>query len=213
MGAGAGREAGTAMGREGYIKLYRKIWDNPVAAKDADHMAVWVWLLTEAAYRPQDAMFGGRKITLRPGQLVTGRRKISLATRVTESKVQRILKLFENEQLIEQQTSSRNRLVSIARWDAYQACEQRGARQMNNRCTTNEQQVDTYKESNKKRNKNIIINARTREGFPPVDKNEPDLDFIGWLKTLPAGKRQEAQRMRLEEHLGWEEIREAIGKG
>lgn len=44
-----------------------------------------------------------------------------------------------------------------------------------------------------------------------MDKN--GFDFVGWLQTLPAGKRQEAQRMRLEEHMGWEEIREAIGKG
>lgn len=201
------------MGREGYIKLYRKIWDNPAATKDPDHLAVWVWLLTEAAYRPQDAMFGGRKVTLRPGQLVTGRRKISLATRVTESKVQRVLKLFENEQLIGQQMSSRNRLVSIINWGMYQAGGQQDAQQMNSKRTASEQQVNTYKESNKERNKNIIINARASEGCPPVDKNAPVFNIIGWLKTLPAGKRQEAQRMRLEWHMGWEEIREAIGKG
>lgn len=154
------------MGREGYIKLYRKALDNPVVMKDAEHLAVWVYLLLEARYRPQEAMFGGGKTTLRPGQFVTGRRKISLETRVTESKVQRILKFFESEHLIEQRMSSRNRLISIVRWDAYQASEQRDEQQMNNKCTTNEQQVNTYKERNKERNKNnIIINARAR-GLP-----------------------------------------------
>lgn len=202
------------MGREGYIKLYRKVLDNPVAMKDTDHMAVWVWLLLEAKYKPQDAMFGGRKITLQPGQLVTGRRKISLETRITESKVQRVLKLFESEHLIEQRTSSRNRLISIARWDMYQAGGQPGERQMDSKWTTNEQQMNTYKESNKEKKEDIIINARTRaDASLPVDKNEPDLDFIGWLKTLTADERQAAQRMRLEEHRGWEEIRKAIGKG
>lgn len=194
------------MGREGYIKLYRKALDNPVVMKDAEHLAVWVYLLLEARYRPQDAMFGGAKTTLRPGQLVTGRRKISLETRVTESKVQRILKLFESEHLIEQQMSSRNRLISIARWDAYQAGEQRGGQQMNNKCTTDEQQVNTYKERNKERNKNIIINAHAREGIPTVDKNEQAFDFIGWLKALPDDRRREAQRMRVEGHRSWGEI-------
>lgn len=50
---------------------------------------------------------------LNPGQLITGRKAISDKLRVTESKVQRVLKCYESEQQIEQQTGNRNRLITI----------------------------------------------------------------------------------------------------
>lgn len=139
------------MGREGYLKLYRKMMDNPIVTKDAEHLAIWIFLLTEARYMPEDSLFGGKKITLQPGQLTTGRKQIADKIRVTESKVQRVLKLFESEQLIEQQTSSRNRLISIVNWNVYQSDEQPNKQQVNNNRTTSEQQVNTPKEVKNKR--------------------------------------------------------------
>ena len=84
---------------EGWIKSYRAILDNPIVCKDADHYAVWGYLLHNAAHTPTDAMFNGKRITLQPGQLITGRRKIAEMFRIDESKVRRILKLFEHKHL------------------------------------------------------------------------------------------------------------------
>lgn len=147
------------MGREGYLKLYRKMMDNPIVTKDAEHLAIWIFLLTEARYMPEDSLFGGKKVTLQPGQLTTGRKQIADKIRVTESKVQRVLKLFESEHLIEQQTSSRNRLISIVNWNTYQSDEQQNKRQVNNNRTTTEQQVNTPKEVKKGRSKESIYRA------------------------------------------------------
>ena len=52
---------------EGWIKSYRAILDNPIVCKDADHYAVWGYLLHNAAHTPTDAMFNGKRITLQPG--------------------------------------------------------------------------------------------------------------------------------------------------
>lgn len=153
------------MGREGYLKLYRKMMDNPIVTKDAEHLAIWIFLLTEARYMPEDSLFGGKKITLQPGQLTTGRKQIADKIRVTESKVQRVLKLFESEHLIEQQTSSRNRLISIINWNTYQSDEQPNKRQVNNNRTTTEQQVNTPKEVKKGRSKESIYKAADLSEF------------------------------------------------
>ena len=92
---------------EGWISLYRKMLDNPVVCKDSDHIAVWVYLLLNAAHKEYPVLFGKEKIMLQPGQLITGRVAISNKLRVSESKVQRILSAFENERQIEQQTGNK----------------------------------------------------------------------------------------------------------
>ena len=131
------------MAEIGYIKLWRQMRDNPTVYKDADHIAVWVELLFLAQFHPHDANFGGERITLQPGQLITGRKKLATKLGVSESKVQRILKCFESEHMIEQQTNNKSRLISICSWDKFQASEQQPEQQVNNNRTTSEQQVNT----------------------------------------------------------------------
>lgn len=127
--------------------------DSPVAMKDSDHLAVWMYLLLNATHKEVDMLFNGARITLLPGQLITGRKSISSKTKVNESKVQRILKTFEIEQQIEQQNGNKNRLISIKNWDNYQQYEQQNEQQLNNNRTTTEQQLNTNK--NVKNVKNV----------------------------------------------------------
>lgn len=126
------------MSGNGYIRLYRKVLENPIVCKDGDHLAVWVYLLLDATHKERYELFGGRKILLQPGQTVTGRKKIAKALNVSESKIQRIIKLFESEQQIEQQTSSKNRLITVVNWQDYQSSEQQIEPQVNNKRTTSE---------------------------------------------------------------------------
>ena len=97
---------------------------------------------------------------LKPGQLITGRKSIALALHIDESKVERILKSLKSEQQIEQQTSSKNRLISITNWEFYQQSEQQNEQQVNNKRTTSEQQVNTNKniKNDKNERKDICQN-------------------------------------------------------
>lgn len=148
------------MNAEGWIKLHRKLLDNPVTMKDTDHLAVWIYLLLNASHNEHPALFKGEKITLKPGQLITGRKSIALALHIDESKVERILKSLKSEQQIEQQTSSKNRLISITNWEFYQQSEQQNEQQVNNKRTTSEQQVNTNKniKNDKNERKDICQN-------------------------------------------------------
>ena len=145
---------------EGWIKLHRKLLDNPVTMKDTDHLAVWIYLLLNASHNEHPALFKGKKIMLKPGQLITGRKSIALALHIDESKVERILKSLKSEQQIEQQTSSKNRLISITNWEFYQQSEQQNEQQVNNKRTTSEQQVNTNKniKNDKNERKDICQN-------------------------------------------------------
>lgn len=57
---------------------------------------------------------------------------ISSTLKIEETKVQRILKTFENEQQIAQQTSNQNRLITILNWGCYQKGEQQNEQQLHN---------------------------------------------------------------------------------
>lgn len=139
---------------DGYIKLHRKILENPIVCKDSEFFAVWSYLLLNATHKELPALFKDKKIILEPGQLITGRKSISTKFNISESKVQRVLKKLEIEQQIEQQTSNKNRLITILNWEEYQTTEQQIEQQLNNNRTTSEQQVNTNK--NDKNDKNII---------------------------------------------------------
>lgn len=118
---------------EGWICAYRQMLYNPVICKDSDYFAVWMYLLLNATHKEISVMFKGKKIILYPGQLITGRKIIAQKFRISESKVQRILKTFETEHQIEQQTSNENRLITIINWNEYQTIEQQIEQPVNNR--------------------------------------------------------------------------------
>ena len=133
---------------EGWISTYRKILENPIVCKDSDYFAVWMYLLLNATHKESPAIFNKKKIILKKGQLITSRKSIAEKFDISESKVQRILKTFEIEQQIKQQTCSRNRLISIINWNEYQQSEQRIEQQVNNERTTSEQLVNTNNNDN-----------------------------------------------------------------
>lgn len=138
---------------EGWIKIHRKILENPIICKDSDYLAVWIYLLLNATHKEIPALFKGKKIILQKGQLITGRKSIASQLKISESKIFRIINDFKSEQQIEQQTSNKNSLISILNWDKYQNIEQQNEQQMNNKRTTDEQQVNTNK--NVKNVKNV----------------------------------------------------------
>lgn len=180
------------MSQKGYIKLHRKILENPVVCKDSDYIAVWTYLLLNATHKEYPVIFAGEKILLQPGQLITGRKAIAEKFNISESKVQRILKSFEIERQIEQQNSNKNRLITIVSWSDYQSDEQQDEQPVNNKRTTTEQQVNT--------NKNVknVKNKRNKE-----INNIPKIDFAEFVsltqeeyeKLVSAHGEERAKRM------------------
>ena len=132
--------------RKGWVKLLRTTVDNPLLNKDPDHLALWIHLLCGAAFEPTPALLGGKRIVLQPGQLTTGRKQLAVNSRIQESKVERTLKALENNHLIEQQKTNKNRLITILPWNEIQCGEQQIEQPVNNERTTSEQPLNTLEE-------------------------------------------------------------------
>lgn len=145
------------MNDKGWIKNHRKSLDNPIVCKDADHFAVWNYLLLMATHSEYDTLFGKERITLKPGQVIVGREMISKKFNISESKVQRILKTFKSERMIEQITTPRKgRIITILNWDKYQASERNSERIVNEMWTNSERIVNGKQEDKEdKEQKNI----------------------------------------------------------
>lgn len=178
---------------EGWIKIHRKILENPIICKDSDYLAVWIYLLLNATHKEIPALFKGKKIILQKGQLITGRKSMSNQLKISESKIYRIINDFKSEQQIEQQTSNQNSLISILNWDKYQQIEQQNEQQMNNERTTSEQRVNTNKnDKNVKNDKNNVKKNTKRKTFEDIfsenhfsEQLENTIkDFIDMRKTI-----------------------------
>lgn len=141
---------------EGWIKVYRQMLDNPIVCKDSDHIAVWIYLLLNATHIEYDTLFKGKRTTLQKGQLITGTISISKKLKINKDKVQRILKRFEIDKQIEQQTSNKNRLITILNWDKYQIVDKQFDKQMINNCKTTDKQVITNKNINNIKNEKNV---------------------------------------------------------
>ena len=151
---------------EGWIKIHRKILENPIVCKDSDYLAVWIYLLLNATHKEFPALFKGKKIILKKGQLITGRKSIAEQLNISESKVKRILVELENDQQIDRQRSNKNSLVSILNWDKYQETDQEDGQQMDSKWTASDQQMTTnknVKNVKNERNNNIYAKANKRK--------------------------------------------------
>jgi len=162
----------------GFVAFHRKILDNPVVCKDSDHYATWSYLILNATHTEQKKMFAGKPILLKPGMLITGRKKIASFFNISESKVQRILKLFENEHQIEQQTCNQNRLITLLNWNTYQITEQRNKQRVNNERTTSEQRVNTNNNVNNVNNDNNVNNKHKHGEYKNVLLTDEEVERL-----------------------------------
>ena len=179
---------------QGWIKIHRKILDNPIVCKDSDYMAVWIYLLLNATHKKIDAIFKGKRITLEEGQLITGRKAIAKTFDIQESKVKRILLELENDQQIIRERSNLNSLITIVKWKEYQSNDQQGDQLM-----TSKRPASDHKQECKN---NIIsfINKEIKvEPKPKKDREEFDV-----IKADPLLQKY------IEEHKGEKETDDLI---
>jgi DNA-binding transcriptional MocR family regulator len=135
---------------ERWVKLYEKIEDSSIY-KDSELVHLWVHLIIKASKFGNTFPWNDGEIKLRPGQLITGRKKLHNQTGISESKIQRALKRFEKCHMIEQQTTNKYRLITIVNWHMYQTSEQ----QMDSNRTGNEQVTNNERTSNEHNQESI----------------------------------------------------------
>lgn len=107
----------------GYIVITRRIFEHPLL-QDADYFRAWVWLISEAAWKPRRVRTtNGRAseiIEIGRGQLTHSRRYMSGAWRWSEKRVRTFLNRLKLDGMIETQTGPLQTVITICNYDVYQ---------------------------------------------------------------------------------------------
>ena len=108
----------------GWIKLYRKIIDNPIF-KDSEAYHLFSYLLLKANHKANKFLFNKNEILVERGQLITGTRKISEETGISHWKIRDRLKLLENLGIITRKITHRFSIITVCNYDSYQESKTR----------------------------------------------------------------------------------------
>lgn len=150
----------------GWIKLHRKVLDNPLMNRPA-YRSVWIELLLRATHNEASVMFKGNRVKLKPGQFTSGAYQISASTGVPRGTVERILKTFKNEEQIEIESDRQCSMITILKWNKYQTSEEQSEERVRNDRGTSEERVRTKQECKNERMKEntgreiVVANAPT----------------------------------------------------
>jgi len=122
---------------QGWIKLHRLIRGKPIwRCSTCEQRAILIELLLMVNYEANEWMFNGEKYSVQPGQCITSLNSIAelVGANVTVKQVRTALKKFENMGFLANQSTNKNRLITIVNWDLYQCdSEMRANKKASNR--------------------------------------------------------------------------------
>lgn len=149
--------------RSGYIYLHRKILEWPYYKSDSRYAHLWLHLLLKAVWTETRVDAGGKTITLKPGQFISGRNQLENETGIHNQFIKRALLRWESDQQITRHRSNKYSLFTILNWCDHQYADQQHDQQMTSKRPADDQQVTTkeeVKKVNKDNNKSVNIPFR-----------------------------------------------------
>ena len=131
---------------DGWIKIHYKFlsWE---WFQDDGMVRLFINLLLRANFQPKK----WKGILLERGQLVTGRRQLSIETGLSERTIRTCLQRLEDTGEITIKTTNKFSIITICNYDTYQYEDNKNDQQTTNKRPTNDQQTTTAKEYNKER--------------------------------------------------------------
>jgi len=108
----------------GYVRLWRKIVDDPVF-QDANLFKVFAWCLLRATYKPAAVPVktgrGRTVVSLQPGQFIFGRHSASKDLGMPPSSIRNRLEVMKNLQILDIKPGTHFSIISVINWETYQA--------------------------------------------------------------------------------------------
>lgn len=159
--------------QNGWIKLHRKIQDNPIYS-NSNMLKLWIHCLLKATHKGRSQLIGNQMVQLSPGEFVTGRESLSeefnkgvkASEVISAITLWRWLNNFETWGMLNIKKTTKYSVVTVTNWSEHQQDEQ----QVNNKRTTDEQQVNT--------NKNVKNVKNDKKGSPKQVYDETSPPFI-----------------------------------
>jgi DNA replication protein DnaD len=108
----------------GWIKLHRKLIDNPLYFSQKFIWSLaWIDLLLLAAHKKHIVEIKGRAITLYPGQLCYSKRSLASRWKWDKRTVSKFLNMLQGLEMIYQTDVKVTTVITIKNWNEYQNME------------------------------------------------------------------------------------------
>lgn len=156
---------------EGWVKLHRKIKENPIYT-NSKAVHIWIECLLRANHKGKIFFLQRQKIFLQPGQFVMGRSEFAKDVNLSASTVWFWLNQFKVDSMIDINSSPKGTVITVLKWNDYQKVDS----EVDNKKTTKKQQKDINKNDKNDKNNNKERKQKFDivwlEGF--IERNNPD---------------------------------------
>jgi len=128
----------------GWIKLHRKLLDNAIFYK-ADYLQLWLYILLRVNHEEANFIWNNQRQQVKQGCGIFSQKQIAAALGLPISKVNRMLKFFQNENQIAVTTCNKYTTIEVLNWGKLQHEDENG-----NQTETNPKPERKQKESRRK---------------------------------------------------------------
>ena len=137
---------------EGWIKVHRKFreWE---WYQNSNMVHLFIHLLFNANHKDKK----WRGIDIRRGQLITGRKILSMETGISEQTIRTCLSRLEKTGELTSKSTNRFSIITISKWDSYQLEFNDTDHQPNQQLTSNQPATNHKQELKKEENDNKLI--------------------------------------------------------
>ena len=169
--------AETTTPNNGWIKLHRKIFDNPMYFSEPfTRMQAWIDLLLLANHSGQYFYIRGNRIDVKRGEVAHSMESLAQRWKWSRGKVLRYISQLENSQMIVQQKNHVITKLSITNYNTYQSD---GTTDSTTDGQQTVQQTDTNKNDKNDKNENKERETRTQQ---PKSTNPDYIKFNNWIQ-------------------------------
>ena len=166
--------AETTTPNNGWIKLHRKIFDNPMYFSEPfTRMQAWIDLLLLANHSGQYFYVRGNRIDVKRGEVAHSMQSLAQRWKWSRGKVLRYISQLENSQMIVQQKNHVITKLSITNYNTYQSDGTTDS-------TTDGQQTVQQTDTNK--NDKNDKNERETRTQQPKSTNPDYIKFNNWIQ-------------------------------
>ena len=148
------------MATKGYIKIWRKVWDDPIfdSRRTFSKFEAWVDLIMLAAGKDKDFIFDSNLISLKRGQLLTSQNRLSKRWGWSRNKVKKFIFLLmsEDRPKIGLEVDRKKSIITILNYNKYNPLGTTERQLKDNRKTTEGQHLIKDKRKDIKKDKRKV---------------------------------------------------------
>lgn len=156
----------------GYIKTWRKIWDNPISHKP-NYLAVFLYIVSHANYQDKDIIWNNKRVTIKRGSFIGAISQIANHFGLSKGTVHYILEYLKAERMIERKATGSFTVFTVLNYDKYQEVERKSEHELN----TNRTRIETT--NNNKNNKNDKKESKEKELILKKEKKYSSIKDLG----------------------------------